>query len=654
MNKLLLIFCIQIQVGYAQDGKIDSLRRTLADAEQRPAGYVRDTLRCRAVRLLMRTYLDINIDSSMYYSEQLIRLCQTPRLLPELTYAYQFMGHLHRVRGDYHESIRYQYKALSLAEKQQQHARIARSYSALGLAYTSLKDYAKAAQMCERALAVLHKHPDPTLHLATLNAFAGLYREQRKPAEALRVNEEMYALARREHILWHEAQGLHSIGWDHMLLGDLDKPQPYYQQALAIARSIGATDLEQSILLHLAELDQRRGNWANAITYCQQAKQLAVRQKNSSIIVEAEEKLYQLYKANGKPTQALTAYEAMVALRDSLSKERTEQRIEALQAQYDNARKTSELRQNKTELLTEQNRNQQLAITRNGLLVGVGVVVLVAMLLYGNLRRLQAKNREIDRQRVLLETARSQLAEANATLETRVTERTEALVQANRELTQKNEDIKAALFKGQTIERKRVALELHDNLSSLLSAVNMSMQAINPKHLSESEQGIYRSVKQMVQNAYAEVRNISHNILPAELEKDGLVATLTTLIDRLNQHTQTRFTLTATNVVERLPNEIEFNVYSIVLELLNNAIKHAQASAVAVELTRTETGVEVAVADDGVGFGGQQSQRGVGLQNIQTRLDSLGGTFEAPPTARGTSVHIKIPIEAVAVDGNVD
>lgn len=233
-------------------------------------------------------------------------------------------------------------------------------------------------------------------------------------------------------------------------------------------------------------------------------------------------------------------------------------------------------------------------------------------------------------------------------------ERTAELLSANQSLIRKNDEIKQALFKGQTIERKRVALELHDNLSSLLSAVNMSIQSLNPHNLSEPEQSLYRSVKQLIQNAYAEVRNISHNILPAELDRDGLAPTLTTFLDKLNQSLAIRFSLVLTGLTERLPVEIEFNVYSIVLELLNNAIKHAHATSVQIELARTNEGMNISVSDNGIGMGQQTGKRGVGLQNIQARLDSLGGTFGVRlPNELGTRIHINIPIETVSLDGNV-
>jgi signal transduction histidine kinase len=181
----------------------------------------------------------------------------------------------------------------------------------------------------------------------------------------------------------------------------------------------------------------------------------------------------------------------------------------------------------------------------------------------------------------------------------------------------------------------------------------MSVQSINHGNLPEAEQVIYKNIKHLIQNAYTEVRNISHNILPAHLEKDGLANTLKILVGQLNQNLSIHFTLTMIGLEDRLPVEIEFNMYSMVWELINNAVKHANADHVTIRLSRTEGSIDLLVADDGVGLNPTQVKRGNGLQNIHTRLESLGGTINtSKPIEKGTLIIIKIPIETVCLNGN--
>ncbi|SDG74936.1 Signal transduction histidine kinase [Dyadobacter soli] len=646
MKKLLLILPLLLRICYAQLPAIDSLKQELMVVKRQPKGFATDTLQCNILTAVMKAYVDVDIDSASHYNQQLMALSEKPGLEKHLLYAYQYAGYLYQVRGDYHQSIRFHYKALPVAEKLGEYTRMAASYGWLAHAYTSLKEFDKAAKFCEQGLSLLRKHPDSYVQASILNVQGAIYRQQGKLKQALKVNMELYELARKDGHMWYEAQGLHAIGWVYKEMNDMPQALEYFGNALALARKTRSVDLEGSILLNISNLYFRQSKWKESLAYCNIALETARRVGNSSIEAEAFETLYKIFKQIKRPAEALRSYESFVQLKDSLSKEKTDHRIESLKAQYDNVQKTSELQKKQVELLDNQR-------TRNGLFIGIVSVLVIASVLFWNNSRLQAKNELINGQKALLEIAREELADVNKTLETRVEERTEELLVANLELLRKNNEIKEALFKGQTIERKRVAIELHDNLSSLLSAVNMTMQHIDPKNLSESEQSVYENVRYLVRNAYAEVRNISHNILPPELEKDGLVMTLASLVGKLNQNSPLQFSLMISDLDDRLPVEIEFNVYSIVFELINNVIKHAQASVVTISLRRTDSGVDIAVTDDGIGMAKSQEKRGVGLQNIQTRLESLGGTFtNSAPIGKGTRVAIEIPIETISFNGN--
>ncbi len=646
MKKLLLTLCLISHTGYSQVVEIDSLKTRLKVLAGTPESYRKDTSRYQLLRNIMKAYVDINIDSASHYNALLIALCSKPAMKNELVYAYQYAGYIHQVRGDFHQSIRFHYKALPIAEETKQYARMAASQGWLAHAYTSLKEFDKAAKFCRLGLQTLRLEPDSYVESSILNVQGAIFRQQGKLKDALKTNQQLYELAKGSGDQWYEAQGLHAIGWVYKEMDDMPHAIQYFNRALALARTVGSVDLEGSILLNISDLYFRQRKWDDALQYCNAARDLALKVRNSSIEVEAYEHLYKIFKQTRKPKLALEAHERFVLLKDSLSKEKTEHRIETLQAQYDNVQKSNELNKKQVELLAYQR-------TRNGLFIGIASIIVIAALLLWNNRRLQSKNQLINGQKALIETARMELADNNKTLERRVMERTQELVDANEALSKKNEEIKKALFKGQSIERKRVAVELHDNLSSLLSAVNMSIQHVDLQHMPESERPVFQNIRHLIQNAYAEVRNISHNILPAELEKEGLSNTLNSLVSKLNQNSPLKFSLATTGFDRRLPIEIEFNVYSIVLELMNNAIKHAKANVVGINLSRTDDGVDLAVTDDGIGLGSDRAKTGVGLLNIQSRLESLGGTFSTVlPDETGTRIAIKIPIESDSFNGS--
>lgn len=200
------------------------------------------------------------------------------------------------------------------------------------------------------------------------------------------------------------------------------------------------------------------------------------------------------------------------------------------------------------------------------------------------------------------------------------------LVAKNRELVQKNQAISAALLQGQTTERKRIAADLHDNLGGTMSALNWSLEAIDIKKLSPQEQDVYKHVKRTIANAHEQVRLLSHNLLPDEFEKQGLIEALRYLIRKINQNKTTHFNLDIDPQIGRLDKRVEFELYSICLELVNNILKHSQATEAHLQLRLENERLLLTVTDNGKGIFDNASD-GKGMKNIKARVESLGGKW---------------------------
>ncbi|GAB3998688.1 hypothetical protein GCM10028807_47040 [Spirosoma daeguense] len=582
------------------------------------------------------------------YNARLVQICQRQNYQQSVIDVYVYAGYLNRIKGSDFEGISQLYKALVIAERKKLYPKIAYIYYSLGHSYYNLNQYTQSMNFCKKGLALLKKYHDPITEMEILNIYGANYRRKKDYPLTLEQYQRFYKIAQQVKETWYEAEGLHEIGWTYQAMHQFKKAYDHYQQALKLARSTGSFDLEASILLNLAGLLMAEEKWLQAQQYCLHLQKRSSRIKNTSVLLDAHNKLYIIYKKLGRHRESLRTYEQYNVLKDSLNRETNEKRIEALQAQYENSQKESQLKQQQVLLLSQQNKNQELSQARNMLFAGLLGILLISGLLFWNNRRLKGKNQQIIQQAILLENARKQLSDWNQSLESRVEERTKELSEANDELIRKNHEIKEALFQGQAIERKRVAIELHDNLSSLLSALNMSIQGIDPRGLTSKEQVIYQNIRQMMGNAYAEVRNISHNILPIELMQGGLNKAMESLITRLNENTKIHFHLRTNLLNDRLPAEIEFNIYSITLELINNIIKHANASNAIIQLEQRQEEIDLIVVDNGHGINNNTFHKGIGMQNIQSRLDALGGAMKIGTTLMGgTSITITIPFEAI-------
>ena len=194
----------------------------------------------------------------------------------------------------------------------------------------------------------------------------------------------------------------------------------------------------------------------------------------------------------------------------------------------------------------------------------------------------------------------------------------------NRNLIQKNKEISAALLQGQTIERKRVAMDLHDNLGSTLSALWMSIDTVDQSKMNKKEKEIHNTLRENLEKAYNDVRLLSHNLLPDEFEKKGLVAALENLVRNLNKNSKVIFSLDIPEDLVNLEKNVEFELYSICLELTNNILKHANATEGRINISQHKESLTLLVSDNGSGVLDVESS-GKGLQNVKARIEAIKG-----------------------------
>ncbi|SOD99690.1 sensor histidine kinase [Spirosoma fluviale] len=212
------------------------------------------------------------------------------------------------------------------------------------------------------------------------------------------------------------------------------------------------------------------------------------------------------------------------------------------------------------------------------------------------------------------------------------------------EQLRQREELDAALIDGQIQERRRVADELHDHLGSVLFSVRARLSELDSANISPQ---VLESLLNTVRDAYDDVRLISHNLWPDELEKLGFGYTLQQLIASLNRIGKTQFALQLSGLEDELERHAKFHLYCICLELVNNILKHAQASEASIRFLPDPAGagLRLSVRDDGVGFQ-QADGSGRGLRTVRERIERLEGTvsFSKLPEGEGTWIQIRVPV----------
>ena len=221
---------------------------------------------------------------------------------------------------------------------------------------------------------------------------------------------------------------------------------------------------------------------------------------------------------------------------------------------------------------------------------------------------------------------------------------------------QHRRDLMAATLQGQEEERKRLAEDMHDGIGTMLSVTKMSLNQLERQVGGDVQVGFqFQKTRSMIDETMTNVRRISRNLVPTTLERFGLLAAFEELADRATDK-DTEVQLTYPELVMPLPPALDLMLYRIAQELVNNALRHARARHVHIQLFCVDGEVRLSVLDDGVGFDFdavmEDKQGGLGLRNIESRLSVVNGhvTFDVAP-GRGSQIHIQVRLhDAQPVD----
>jgi signal transduction histidine kinase len=197
-------------------------------------------------------------------------------------------------------------------------------------------------------------------------------------------------------------------------------------------------------------------------------------------------------------------------------------------------------------------------------------------------------------------------------------------------------------------ERNRLARELHDAMTQNLFSLSLTAEAAGGLVRTDpgrAEAEIER-VRLLARETQAELRSLIFELRPPRLEADGLVATVGKDLEVLGRAHGLKADLCVHGTPE-LASTAEMELYRIVQEALNNAVRHARAESVAVDVDATDGTVTITVRDDGVGFDPAARairERRLGLTSMRERAESLGGTLTIETAPRsGTTVRVEVP-----------
>lgn len=203
-------------------------------------------------------------------------------------------------------------------------------------------------------------------------------------------------------------------------------------------------------------------------------------------------------------------------------------------------------------------------------------------------------------------------------------------------------------IQGEEKERKRIASELHDGVVGLLVAAKINLDLVKKEYHFSNESNFTEGI-QLINQATSDLRKTAHNMMPEILLQDGLLKALEQFCNSIAASNTTSIYFEILGTPVKLKSSLELALYRIVQELVQNIIKHAQATEAFIQISFFEKELSITVEDNGVGMNNSNGKgvgKGMGIKSIYDRVKAINGSISIESGyTKGTSIYINLDLQ---------
>lgn len=552
------------------------------------------------------------IDSaSYYYRTAMPYVLQSSYDRPLVATLYTGAGFLYLRKSDYAPAGSFFYKALQIINDNnlQESAIAARLYMDIGDLWWVFRRYDYTKDYFLKSEKIAQQLNDTAALIAIYGNLGNLYYGLNDLETSDVYMKRALALAEQKKVVRAQQQILANMGATLRQTGHPEAAIPYFEKAIALAEDKHAHQHNLQSYYNLGFAYYEAGNYEKAKVYVQNAiQQSEALNMDKEHLGEAMLAMAGIYEKEHDYKAANKWLNKHIAFVENILEKQADSSINRMEDNYRVAEKDKQIAQ-KQLLLSK----KELEIkNKNSWIVGISAGLLLLGMLLFIVIRLNSHKRH-----------RSEMEIRN--------------------LTQEKELLYLkALMEGEEKERTRLARDLHDGIGGMLASAKMSLGAIRDTDRSAA----LESVMRLLSDTAAEVRQTAHNLMPDILTKNSLKDSLLLYCADITAAGPPEIDLQFHGQLEEMNKSVELIFYRIAQELIQNIVKHSQATNAVIQIIQDNGRLNLIVEDNGIGFEQSEINKGFGLQNLQFRVQALQGYFSVTSApGKGTSVYIEFDLE---------